>query len=515
MLPSQYRLSTHCMCGGTTQSGKSKWCEFCIRKHIVNGDAAVFALDWHGRMYRSLVGFLSYQRPKRPVILIDPSSPDCVVPYNPFALRPGRQVSTHVNRTASLLVKPWGESNLNDKPTLERIIKMVVQFMAETGEPLHHAAQLLDFANPGLRNYAISSIANERVRQQWKTLQYIKTLREWDTHVLSTQNRLGRFLSSPAVIRFMGVQGESISLAECIRQKAIVLVNLEHSDYLDRDSARVFASLMVSELFDAAMMNANDPKKCFAYFDEASNYLSDEDGRILDEVTKSGLRVTLVFQHLGQFAGKHHLLGSMQTNAQIKVVFGGSPIPEAKMWAEEFWFLEANARKCKEERFRYVTEYEKVAYEIENSGWGDQSNWAESGERKTEGGGYSMSSSVSRGTRFEPRLRKERDGQEDWTREEKIAQLAERIVFLRKRECYIKTPQGVRFFKVPLVTDYAGLLNSKTILECKQALQKQAIPTDEVNRILQEAEARFLEKGDVHAAIPKPKPAKKRPLSPE
>jgi hypothetical protein len=519
MLPEHFGLSTNCTVTGTSQSGKSKFSEHCIRRHILNSGTGVCVIDWHGTLYESLVGFLAYVRPKRPVYLIDPSSSEYVVPYKPFALPVGRERSSHVNRLVSKIVKPWGETSTNELPTYERIAKMIFTFMATTGEPLQHAAKLLEFPKRELREYAIAQIEDNYARQQWKTLQYVHALREWNSYVLSTENRLGRFLSSKSVIRFMGIPRPAVSIADCIRENAIVLVNLAPSDYLDEESAKVFAALLLSDFLDAAQENAKHPRKYFLYLDECQNYLTNDAAKILDQTLKGGLRVTLIHHHMGQFFDKPHLRQSLRINARIQVVFGGLPAEEAKPVAEDLFFAEANQRWCKEERYRYVTEYDRVPYEIETTSWGDNSGSSSghTGENDTdnESSGYSFSSSTATGTRLEPRLVKERDGQEDWNREEKIAQLAERLTALNQGECYIKMPRDTIRFTVPWLTDYARLLNSRRVLEYKHTLlsRSNAIPSHEADLIIQEAEARFLGKGKDYASIGKSRPIKKRPLS--
>ena len=518
MLPKQFGLSTHCVCNGTSQFGKSKYCEYCIRKQIVAGNG-VCLLDWHGTTYHSLVGFLAYREPDdRPIVLIDPSASDFIVPYNPFALPLDREPSVHVNALVAKLVRPWGETSTNELPNYERIGKMLFGFMTATGEPIHHAAKLLQFPKRELREYAISQINDDYLKQQWKTMQYIHTLKDWNGHVGSTENRLGRFLVSKSVIRFMGLPGSSISIADCIRSGAIVLVNLARSKHLDKESAKVFATILLSDLLDAALENAQYPKKYFLYLDECQNYLTQDAANILDETLKSGLRVTFIHHHPAQFFDKPHLQQSLGINARIKTVFGGFKPEEAKGYAEELFFQEANKRWLKEERYSYHTEYDEVGYEITSYGQGDSSGSSSghTGETDTdhESSGLSTSWSTSSSTRFVPRPVRERDGQEDWNREEKIAQLAERLLSLKRGECYIKTPSETIRFTVPWLTDYARLLNSERVLEYKESLlaKANAIPAHEADKIIQEAEARFLEKGRAYASVGKSRPVKKRPL---
>ncbi len=511
MLHNWYSYATHCHVQGTSQSGKSKFSEHCIREHILAGNGACL-IDWHGTLYQSLVRYLAYVQPNRPIVLLNPSDGEYVIPFNPFALPTGREPSSHVNRLASVLVKPWGAENTNELPNYEWIVKMVLAFMAATGEPLHHAAKLLEFPKKELREYAISRIEDDYTKQQWKQLQYVQSLTEWNRHVGSTQRRLGRFLSSRSIVRFTGLKRPGISIAECIRQKAILLINLKPSHLLDPDSARVFAALLLSEFLDAAIENMGDPQPYFLYLDECQNYLTTDAAQILDQVLKSGLRLTLLHHHLGQFHDNMPLKGSIDTNAKLKVVFAGLPLDEAKWMAEEFFLSEANERLCKEVRYRYRTEHVEMPYEVETESENGTSSSGFVGEVETGSWGRSSGRSVQRGTRFVPVEHKERDGQEDYGRDEKIAKLAARFASLKRGECYVKTPDDVYRYTVPWVEDY--LLNPATFLQYKQSLHRNALTPTEADQLLKDEERKFLERSKEYESTggrPKKKPAALHP----
>src|ERR1700692_3151268 len=132
MHPNWYAYGTHCQVCGTSQSGKSKFCENCIRAHIRRGNG-VCLIDWHGTLYRSMLNYLAYTPPDRPLVRIDPSGSHDIPPFNPFPLPEGREPSSHVNRLASVLVKPWGQQNTNEMPNYDWDVKMLLGFMGRAG----------------------------------------------------------------------------------------------------------------------------------------------------------------------------------------------------------------------------------------------------------------------------------------------------------------------------------------------------------------------------------------------
>jgi hypothetical protein len=497
MLTNWFAYATHCQCCGTSQSGKSKWCLMCIRKHIVAGNGFCL-LDWHGSLFDSVVNYLAYLRPNWPIYVINPSSPDLITPFNPLALPDGADVSTHVARTASLFLKPWG-GKIDDMPTYERTVKMMLTFMAETGEPLQHAAQLLDFKNKDLRAWALTKFKPGYERNQFMALQQITALKDWDNRVLSTENRLGRFLSSSSIMRFMGHKESGISIADCIRQKAIVLVNLTPSYFLDEESARVFAALLLSAFLLAGLQNIQKPKPYYLYLDECEEYLTDDATKLLDQALKSGLRLTLIHHHLDQFLDKPALQKSIDMNAKIKVIFAGEPMEESKRHGEEFYFAEANERVLKETRYRYVTDYVM------------ESAYTESETHGEIPGGHTHSTTDTTGSHMVPFQRKEKDGQEDWSRDEKIAKLAARFMVLKQRECIIKTPREVYEFTVPFLRD--PLHDSGRILRYIQSLSPNAFTPSEADQRLIDQDHAFIERSrhDARISRPKKKPATLHP----
>lgn len=484
---------------GTSQSGKSKFLEHSMREQVIAGNGFCL-IDWHGTLYERMVEFLAYVQPDRPIVLLNPSNPEYIRPFNPFALPIGGEVTSHATRLADVLVKPWGSENTNELPTYERVVKMVLTYMAVSGEPLHHAAKLLEFPKKELREHAISQIEDDYQKQQWKQFQYVRSLKEWKDQVQSTQNRLGRFIGSKSVKLFTGLKGESLDIDKAIRERAIVLVNLKPSAMLPDESARVFASLILSEFLNTAINHTDEERPYFLFCDECQNYLTGDACKILDQAIKTGLRFTLAFHHLGQFFDKPHLLNSLDTNAKIKVTFAGLPVKAAKEAAEEMFIGELNERWIKEVRYRTVTKHSEEWYETET---------------ETEGSiptGSTHSFSTSSGTRFVPYYEQEEVGKDEWGREEKLSKLAARLLSLDRRECYVKLPHDAFPYTVPWVEDY--LINPDKVLRFVKALQSTAIPLHEAETILEREERKFLERGNEYDSTggrPKKRPARLHP----
>jgi hypothetical protein len=498
MYPGMFKLKTHCHICGTTGSGKSKFIEACARAHVM-ARTGFTVLDWHGTLYDAMLEYLAYlgpYGPDRPIYLLNPSEPTHILPYHPFALPDGWDVSAHVSRMTDLVVKPWGAENTNLLPTYERIMKMVFHFMAVTQQPLHHAAKILDYPlNPHLLANVIDSIEDDRVKKQWHQFRHLKSYTAWNKEVGSTQNRLERFIGSRVIRLFTGL-GSQFSIERAIEERAIVLVNLKPSKDLSPESAKVFASLLLDGYLKAAMGRGKNPRAHFMYLDECQNYLTSDAADLLDQVVKFGLRLTLSHHHLNQAIFKIHpaIADSLAINAQIKGVFYGIPYEECVRMAQEFFLPYINKRRKKDDTYRTQTDYleEDVATMSESQG--------------ELPAGPTHSRSETHSTRLIPMQTLVKDGQIDWSREEKVSMVAEWFQQLGTGECFLRAAGRTEKYKVPFIERF--LRSPEEILQFKETLTRNHIPIHEAEARLKEAERTFLERGNEYAGSGRPK---KRP----
>jgi hypothetical protein len=148
----------------------------------------------------------------------------------------------------------------------------------------------------------------------------------------------------------MGVPGRSINLQEIMDAGKVLLVNLAPSDHLSDENARVFGALLVNEFFEHARRRkkdalGRDPKPYYFYLDEFQNFVSLDIANMLDQVRKFGLFLVLAHQRFGQL--DENIIDAALTNCQIKAVFGGLPIPNARRMAEELFIGHLDPMKIK------------------------------------------------------------------------------------------------------------------------------------------------------------------------
>src|SRR5207248_2931881 len=127
----------------------------------------------------------------------------------------------------------------------------------------------------------------------------------------------------------------------------VLLVNLAPSSHLSVDNARLFGSLLMNELFEAAMARRNamgaDPRPFYVYVDELQNFLSADIATMLDEARKFGLYATLAHQSIDQL--DYQLQDAVFANCHIKAVFGGLPESSARVVADQMFLRDLDATK--------------------------------------------------------------------------------------------------------------------------------------------------------------------------
>lgn len=317
-------MHTHII--GGSGFGKSKLIEHLCRTIYPSGFAVI---DWHGTLYRALLSFLAFLAPGVPVYLLDPSQENWIAGFNPF-LSTGVDPTVQVNRRIAAVLKPWA-GDRNDMPTFERMMRMLFTFAVEHQQTLPVASLLLHHRNSGLRTWASKHTSDPYISAQWEFLNELKTPRDWEMRTLSSENRLSRFLGSRAVRRHFGCPA-SLDIKKVLEEEAILLVNLGYSEHLDREAAKVFAALLLTEFFEAAMMRAGTSQHYYLFLDEFHEYITEDIPAILSQTRKGGLSLYLSHQNLEQLppSTKGAALALRE-----RYVMGGLPNAHAREIARE------------------------------------------------------------------------------------------------------------------------------------------------------------------------------------
>lgn len=390
------RIHTHII--GSSGSGKSKFMEWMMRGELRNRQGFCL-LDPHGTLYEAVADYCAHHVLKREIILLNLSRAESIIGFSPFRKAKEADVSVQVDRRIAATLHAWNEGTADHTPTLERVLRLIYTVMLEHNLGLAQAAHLIDFNAGNIRKPLIDALATPLIQKEWRELERLKA-KEWRDELVSTKNRLFRFLTSQSLTRFMGLPERSIDPSEIMEQGKILLVNLAPSDHLSQENARVFGSLLINEFFECALRrrkqaNGSDPKPYYLYIDEFQNFVSLDIAEMLDQVRKFGLFLVLAHQRFGHL--DEDLMDAVLTNCQIKAVFGGLPVESAKLMAEELFIGKLDPMRIKAAIYqtKFWPEYRRDR--VYTSG-NTHSSGSSTGESSGAGSGINTSS----GQFFEP-----------------------------------------------------------------------------------------------------------------
>jgi hypothetical protein len=389
LMPDDRKIHMHVI--GSSGSGKSKFLEWMIRGDIRNHQGFC-VIDPHGTLYNDVLQFCSHRVLNRDIILLDLSSPASIIGFNPFQKAEGADVAVQVDRRIIATLHAWGVDNADQTPTLERMLRLIYTVMIEQNLGLSQVSHLIDFNAYAVRSYLVERLQSPLVQKEWMELQAMKS-REWREETLSARNRFFRFLTSPALTRFMGIPGRTLDLKAIMDQGKILLVNLAPSDQLSEENARVFGALLINEFFETARRRhkdhlGRDPKPYFLYLDEFQNFVSIDIADMLDQVRKFGLFTILAHQRFGHL--DENITDAVLTNCRIKAVFGGLPFESAQLMARELFIGKLDPMKIKASIYqtKFWPKYGRDKVYTRGTSHGTSS-----GHSSSSGGGESSSAS--------------------------------------------------------------------------------------------------------------------------
>lgn len=548
---------------GGPGTGKTKFLEHCIRQDIHEG-RGVGLIDPHGELYDNVLTWCAYLGPSlsTKIIPLNLSSSRHVVSFNPFAGVTGGDVHVPVNRAIETIVRAWGAIGTNETPTLERILRGVFHAILESGLTIAEAGHLLSFDNRQLREYLTSRITDRAIREEWAELAGLKDAvasdtakvaarRDWRSQILSTKNKLLRFITARSMLRFLSLT-ESIDVRRIMDESAVLLVRLGTNDTtLDAIDARVFGSLLVSKFFAVARSRGGLgkplPEPFYLYCDEFQNFVSPDVAEILPQGRKFGLSLILAHQFLGQLEAQETLLvDAVMATARTKVTFGGLSSKDAMAMVPELFAGQYDYHEVK--RIDYSVKFWPVSArdQVYTTGTGrgyvstlggatsDAEQWLPAGEP-----GATVHTQQSHWTDAENETESESvadvpiirhvpfiEGKETpWSLEEQKQRLADALMLQLQRHCFVKPRDGqTAAVLVPPVKDFPQPVATVLNYEAEHAKKAGALTPARVDQITAERTKQlehqallFAEEisGAVHSKGHEPQPSSTRAGTPQ
>lgn len=327
--------SRHVAVFGATGSGKSSLFTQMMAADIADPErrCGVGLIDPHGGLYQRVLEMVPAER-RDDVILVDTSDPLCTACLNP--LEGMKDDPTHANFVVSELMSlidllfegkstsgPMTRSNLRNLLFLSSCIPQRHSTILDAVRVLEDT----DYAD-----YLLSKCQDRNVKEYWEKFKKTRSsdsgYAEWGPYMMA---RLSPFVSSPIMKRLVNRPDSTIDLPQAMREKRIVLFNL-NKGVLNDVECQVLGSLILSKFFAAALGRANVPEAqrppFHLYVDEFATFANDSTPRLFSEARKFGLCLNVALQSLSQLEnrwGRSNVAASVLANCASKFIMRLGP----------------------------------------------------------------------------------------------------------------------------------------------------------------------------------------------
>jgi len=289
-------LQTHVHGIGASRSGKSKLIEWTAREWIRNRQGFCL-IDPHGHLYYDLLAWLAYTDMDREIILFDPSYEGRVVGFNPFRKGDG-DIGVQVDRLIKATVKAWGRYRTRRNPAARAVApvhlpdrdrrrvldryRSIPDLVDQGGDPGPH-----DRGGFHRSSFGTSGWASRRTSARRTSMNSSKAAGT-DYFASSRMTESGGSWAYPRTTSTLATSSEN---------GKILLVNLQPSDVLSEDNARLLGTLLLSEIWDVCMRRRRDqwgraPSDWFLVIDEFQKFLTPDVPLMLDQAGKYGLHLS-------------------------------------------------------------------------------------------------------------------------------------------------------------------------------------------------------------------------------
>jgi hypothetical protein len=365
-LSPKQNLATHMHICGSTGVGKSYFMEG-ILKHLIRAGHGVCVITPHDEIYRRLVSYCAYLEMTRPelglgrrVIPFDIDDTRRVIGFNPVA-RNARVLTYQVIALMEAIRKCWGTDTFQQTPRLARWLYNTGFAVVEPGLTMLQAQRLVDNKPHPLREAIVRQIQHPDIRAEWEWIMSPK--HQWpgkDDPLESSFNRIREFTSNELIRHMLGQYTRTLDVPAVLRERKILLVNLDARNAMGEDNRHLLGTLLVNEIMAAAFARKEGKRTpFFLAIDEFQHFATKDVCEILDGGRKYGLHLILAHQLLHQLQEKNpEVYFSTMTNARTKVVFGGLMDEDVELLAKELYVGELDPDEIKHEIWQ--TKYEPV-----------------------------------------------------------------------------------------------------------------------------------------------------------
>lgn len=314
---------------GSTGEGKSKFLELLIREDIKRGFGVCLLDATKGaKTLNEILKWCAYKNIQK-VCLIDLHQRwkyRKVPGLNPFLYKKDKEALTKSRMLQKTSVDSLRDSiriltNTKDpaqESFINRYLPAVLNCLYNAQVPLAEAQYFTNQIYVNQRQ-EILSYTDPADPDRLDLEESFRNTRQYE-HLQTTINRLRYFFREPLNLVF-GVD-KGIDFMKLIRDKWVVLVNLDASLDLDETDARLLGTVVINQLTVAIdrLFYKDYRRRYYLYIDEAGEYATRKLAKTFALQGKTGLRVTIGHQYFGQFEDKY-VVDAINALTNFKAMF--------------------------------------------------------------------------------------------------------------------------------------------------------------------------------------------------
>ncbi len=322
---------------GSSGTGKSKFLELLLRNDLHDPNVGACLIDPHGSLVNDLMSYAAHLNPqlaKRIVYFNPANQEEQILGFNPIP-KDGESADFITNTLLSNCLKAWNQTDSSQSPRIRRWLYNVFYPIVSLKLTLVEATPLVNGTDRTMRQKLIDQVDNPMVREDWENFLKFSHVQQQNT-MEGAENRIQRFLRSEEMRVIFSQQKGALDFAKIMEEKKILLIDLSSSSRVHEEDMKLLGVMLLSEIFRVGMLRDDHNSRLPVfnlYVDEFGEYVTESVAKMLDQIRKKRVFVTLAHQHLAQLENEHvgkRLLKSINTNCRTKVVFGGLDTDDAE-----------------------------------------------------------------------------------------------------------------------------------------------------------------------------------------
>jgi len=309
---------THMNIVGKTRVGKSTIMHNLIHQDIQAGHG-VGVIDPHGDLVEMILERSIPPERAEDVVLFDLGEQEKIIGLNlldvPKGVAPERAAGMALAVLKKFFGEEWRSGRMEDS-----LYASLVSLMSVPDSVVQDINLLL--SDGDFREKVIQQVEDPVALEYWELVFNKASAAQQRELALPITTRMRKLYRAPTMRRILG-QPHSLNIADIMRSKKILLVNLRGSGSSEEGVGNTLGALLISKIQMAAMSRAwgnGNRMPFYLYVDEVQNFVTTSLPTVLSEAAKYGLYLCIANQFLAQLSGDtlQAVLGNVGTTLMFR-----------------------------------------------------------------------------------------------------------------------------------------------------------------------------------------------------